>query len=134
MCFADEPGGAPRPAPGVAVDPIALEPVDEVRITTLVENTFDALLVGSARVARAGLGAGRVEAPQFLGGAADVGLVAEHGFSALVKVRRGATETALLFDAGLSPDALSLNAARWRRRASRSSSGGSRRCSSTARC
>ncbi|MCF7549669.1 MBL fold metallo-hydrolase [Pseudonocardia sp. WMMC193] len=112
MCFADEPGGAPRPAPGVAVDPIALEPVDEVRITTLVENTFDALLVGSERVARAGLGAGRVEAPQFLGGAADVGLVAEHGFSALVTVRRGATETALLFDAGLSPDALSLNAAR----------------------
>ncbi|MDT7662195.1 MAG: hypothetical protein QOD04_1751, partial [Pseudonocardiales bacterium] len=32
-----------RPAPGAAVDPIALEPVDEVRITTLVDNSFDAL-------------------------------------------------------------------------------------------
>jgi hypothetical protein len=36
----------PRPAPGAAVDPIALEPVDEVEILTLVDNVFDALLSG----------------------------------------------------------------------------------------
>ena len=41
-----------------------------------------------------------------------VGLMAEHGFSALVSVRRGATTTTLLFDTGLSPDAMVTNAGR----------------------
>ena len=36
----------PRPATGAAVDPIALEPVDEIVITTLVDNVFDGLLDG----------------------------------------------------------------------------------------
>src|SRR5262249_11841292 len=35
-----------------------------------------------------------------------VGLMAEHGFSALVSVRTGSTTTAVLFDTGLSPDAV----------------------------
>jgi 7,8-dihydropterin-6-yl-methyl-4-(beta-D-ribofuranosyl)aminobenzene 5'-phosphate synthase len=104
--------GVPRPAEGPAVDPIRLEPVDEIRITTLVENVFDALLVGDERVSRVGLGAGRATAAQFLGGAADVGLRAEHGFAALVTVRRGTATTSVLFDAGLSPDALVVNAGR----------------------
>ena len=55
MCdaSADVPGAAaPRPAPGAAVDPIALEPVDEVLITTLVDNVFDALLPGDERTRR----------------------------------------------------------------------------------
>ncbi|GAA4705012.1 MBL fold metallo-hydrolase [Pseudonocardia yuanmonensis] len=104
--------GVPRPAEGPAVDPVHLEPVDEVRITTLVENVFDALLTGDRRVSRVGLGAGRATAAQFLGGAADVGLRAEHGFAALVTVRRGTATTSLLFDAGLSPDALVVNAGR----------------------
>jgi 7,8-dihydropterin-6-yl-methyl-4-(beta-D-ribofuranosyl)aminobenzene 5'-phosphate synthase len=38
--------------------------------------------------------------------------MAEHGFSALVRVRRGATTTTLLFDTGLSPDAMVTNADR----------------------
>ena len=41
-----------------------------------------------------------------------MGLVAEHGFAALVTVRRGATTTSLLFDTGLSPDAMVTNADR----------------------
>jgi hypothetical protein len=32
----------PRLAEGLAVDPIALEPVDEVIITTLMDNSYDA--------------------------------------------------------------------------------------------
>jgi 7,8-dihydropterin-6-yl-methyl-4-(beta-D-ribofuranosyl)aminobenzene 5'-phosphate synthase len=32
---------APRPAEGTAVDPIALEPVDEVVLTMLVDNSYD---------------------------------------------------------------------------------------------
>jgi 7,8-dihydropterin-6-yl-methyl-4-(beta-D-ribofuranosyl)aminobenzene 5'-phosphate synthase len=32
--------------------------------------------------------------------------MAEHGFSALVTVRRGGATTSVLFDTGLSPDAM----------------------------
>src|SRR4051794_37088045 len=85
---------APRPAPGSAVDPIALEPVDEVRITTLVDNVYDALLLGDDQTARAPFRVGTALAPQFESGTTMVGLLAEHGFSALVTIRRGdATHT-----------------------------------------
>jgi 7,8-dihydropterin-6-yl-methyl-4-(beta-D-ribofuranosyl)aminobenzene 5'-phosphate synthase len=117
MCDGD--GGAaeafesvPRNAEGAAVDPIALQPVDEVRITTLVDNVFDGLLTGDDRVSRAEFGNGRVTAAQFEDGRTDAGLRAEHGFAALVTVRRGATTTTLLFDTGLTPDAMVTNADR----------------------
>jgi 7,8-dihydropterin-6-yl-methyl-4-(beta-D-ribofuranosyl)aminobenzene 5'-phosphate synthase len=102
----------PRPAPGKAVDPIALEPVDEVVITTLVDNMFDGLLTGDERTTRAPFNAGRAPAPQFESGSTPVGMMAEHGFSALVSVRRGASTTTLLFDTGLSPGAMVTNASR----------------------
>ncbi len=102
----------PRPAPGPAVDPVRLEPVDEVHVTTLVDNTHDALLVGDDRVRRASFGPATTAAPQFEGGATAVGLVAEHGFSALVTVRRGDRSTTLLFDAGLTPGGVATNASR----------------------
>jgi 7,8-dihydropterin-6-yl-methyl-4-(beta-D-ribofuranosyl)aminobenzene 5'-phosphate synthase len=102
----------PRAAEGDAVDPIALEPVDEVTVTTLVDNVYDALLGGNERVARAPFSAGRAQAPQFESGATNVGLLAEHGFSALVTVRRGSAATTLLFDTGLSPEAMTTNADR----------------------
>lgn len=103
---------APRPALGVAIDPVELAPVDQVVVTTLVDNVYDALLPGDDRVTRASFGVGLAEAPQFEGGETAVGLRAEHGFSALVTVRRGETTTSLLFDAGLSPDAMVVNADR----------------------
>jgi 7,8-dihydropterin-6-yl-methyl-4-(beta-D-ribofuranosyl)aminobenzene 5'-phosphate synthase len=115
MCdaSADVPGAAvPRPAPGAAVDPITLEPVDEVQVTTLVDNVYDALLTGDERTCRTSFRAGTAIAPQFEGGRTAVGLVAEHGFAALVTVRRGATTTSLLFDTGLSPDGMVVNADR----------------------
>ena len=102
----------PRAATGSAVDPIALEPVDEIVITTLVDNVYDALLEGDERTSRAPFSAGLAEAPQFETGLTAVGLLAEHGFSALVSVRRGPTTTTLLFDTGLSPDAMVTNAGR----------------------
>ncbi len=102
----------PRHAPGPAIDPIALEPVDEVVVTTLVDNTFDALMAGDERTTRVSFGAGRAQAAQFEGGSTSVGLRAEHGFSALVTVRRGPATTTLLFDTGLSPDAMVVNADR----------------------
>lgn len=103
---------APRSAEGAAVDPIALEPVDEVQVTTLVDNVFDGLLTGDDRVTRADFGNARVTAAQFEGGSTDAGLRAEHGFAALVTVRRGASTTTLLFDTGLTPDGMVVNADR----------------------
>jgi 7,8-dihydropterin-6-yl-methyl-4-(beta-D-ribofuranosyl)aminobenzene 5'-phosphate synthase len=115
MCDASTgvPGVAvPRPAPGAAVDPITLEPVDELLVTTLVDNVYDALLQSDERTRRAPFSAGAAAAPQFDGGQTKVGLIAEHGFAALITVRRGDTTTSLLFDTGLSPDGLTTNADR----------------------
>ncbi|HEY0572914.1 MAG TPA: MBL fold metallo-hydrolase [Pseudonocardia sp.] len=103
---------APRPAAAPAVDPITLEPVDEVRITTLVDNVFDALLTGDEHISRAPFHVATAPAAQFESGSTYVGLTAEHGFSALVTVRRGTIETTLLFDTGMSPGAMVGNADR----------------------
>jgi 7,8-dihydropterin-6-yl-methyl-4-(beta-D-ribofuranosyl)aminobenzene 5'-phosphate synthase len=109
----DVQAAAPREAPGPAVDPIALEPVDEVVVVTLMDNSFDALMgdVGPARRASYPR-LPTTPAPQFAEGATTPGLVAEHGFSALVTVRRGAATHTLLFDTGVSPDGLATNAER----------------------
>jgi 7,8-dihydropterin-6-yl-methyl-4-(beta-D-ribofuranosyl)aminobenzene 5'-phosphate synthase len=56
---------APRPALGDAIDPIGLEPVDEVVVTTLVDNVYDALLPSDERTSRASFGVALAEAPQF---------------------------------------------------------------------
>jgi 7,8-dihydropterin-6-yl-methyl-4-(beta-D-ribofuranosyl)aminobenzene 5'-phosphate synthase len=102
----------PHPVAGSAADPIALEPVDDVVITTLVDNVYDALLTSDDSITRAPFSAGTAQAPQFESGRTNVGLVAEHGFSAVVTVRRGDTTTSVLFDTGLSPDAMVTNADR----------------------
>jgi 7,8-dihydropterin-6-yl-methyl-4-(beta-D-ribofuranosyl)aminobenzene 5'-phosphate synthase len=91
---------------------VALPEVDEVRVTTMVDNSFDVLLASSEGVTRAWVGAGRTAARQFAGGEAVAGLRAEHGFSALVTVQSGNTSNTLLFDTGASPDALAVNAER----------------------
>lgn len=103
---------SPRPAAGAAVDPITLAQVDEVTVTTLVDNTFDALLPDDERTRRVSFGVATMPALQFEGRATGVGLVAEHGFAALVTVRRGTSTTRLLFDTGLSPGAMVTNADR----------------------
>jgi 7,8-dihydropterin-6-yl-methyl-4-(beta-D-ribofuranosyl)aminobenzene 5'-phosphate synthase len=103
---------APRAAQGPAVDPVTLPEADEVTVTVMVDNFYDALLAPAAGVTRAPREAGRVAARQFAGGEAVAGLRAEHGFSALVTARRGNTSSTLLFDTGASPDALAVNAER----------------------
>src|SRR5271168_372359 len=55
----------PHPVPGSAVDPITLKPVDEVVVTTLVDNVYDALLGGQETITRAPFAAGIAQAPQF---------------------------------------------------------------------
>ncbi len=110
--FRQVAGAIPRPAAGPAVDPIKLGPVDEIVVTTLVDNVYDALLTDDERSTRAPFSVGTARAPQFEAGSTAVGLMAEHGFSALVTVRRNHTTTSLLFDTGLSPDAMVTNADR----------------------
>lgn len=115
MCDDDaspSPTFSPRAAPGPAVDPVTLDPVDEVVVTVLMDNSYDALLPGDEWSARASFTAASAPAPQFEGGVTSVGLIAEHGFAALVTVRRGAASTTLLFDTGLSPDGMVGNADR----------------------
>jgi 7,8-dihydropterin-6-yl-methyl-4-(beta-D-ribofuranosyl)aminobenzene 5'-phosphate synthase len=102
----------PHPVAGPAADPITLEPADDVVITTLVDNVYDALLTSDGPITRAPLAAGTAQAPQFEPGRTSTGLMAEHGFSALVTVRRGESTTSVLFDTGLSPDAMVTNAGR----------------------
>jgi len=88
---------------------IDLEPVDQIQVTILVDNLTDPLLVdqeGVARVnwPRALLGAipraGSRTSPEL--GVPDA-LIAEPGFSALVRLRQGERERTLLFDTGVSP-------------------------------
>ena len=104
---------APRPAEGTAVDPISLVPVDEVVVTTLMDNSYDGLMADAGPGRRARLDRlPTVPAAHFEERRTYPGLVAEHGFSALVTVRRGRTTHTLLFDTGISPDGLARNAER----------------------
>ena len=113
MCSGDDHGhdhhteaaaAAPRPIEGDAVDPIALDTVDEVVITTLVDNSYDGLMADMPPAKRTAMGrVPPVPAPHFEGGTTVAGLVAEHGFSALVTVRRGERSHTILFDTGVSP-------------------------------
>jgi len=87
---------------------LPLEPVDELSIVMVCDNVMDILLPdqGSAkRLPLAGMTrlAPMLDAPTILGGkAADVPL-AQHGFSALVEVRKGSRVRRLLFDTGITP-------------------------------
>jgi len=64
---------------------ILLEPVDAVTVTTLVDNVTDLLALDAGPARRPFIGdATRGSSPLFEGGWLYEGLVAEHGFSALV--------------------------------------------------
>jgi 7,8-dihydropterin-6-yl-methyl-4-(beta-D-ribofuranosyl)aminobenzene 5'-phosphate synthase len=100
----------PRTVSGAAVDPITLEPVDEVVVTTLMDNSYDALLADGGVARRTPFArTPAVAAPQFSDGHTVPGLIAEHGFSALVTTRRGNDSHTVLFDTGVSPDGMATN-------------------------
>jgi 7,8-dihydropterin-6-yl-methyl-4-(beta-D-ribofuranosyl)aminobenzene 5'-phosphate synthase len=90
--------------------PIALEPVDSVVVTTLIDNVVDVFMPdqGPARRGRASRGPSRA-ALVMEGGQAPDGLVAEHGFSALVTIAKNGSEHTFLFDTGTSPDGMTAN-------------------------
>jgi 7,8-dihydropterin-6-yl-methyl-4-(beta-D-ribofuranosyl)aminobenzene 5'-phosphate synthase len=78
----------------------SLKEVDSVEILTLLDNSIDLLLPSTECVRRLPM------PPDAL---TREGLVAEHGFAALVTVQSGNTSAALLFDAGLSKTGLIHN-------------------------
>jgi 7,8-dihydropterin-6-yl-methyl-4-(beta-D-ribofuranosyl)aminobenzene 5'-phosphate synthase len=87
---------------------LPLEPVDEVSVLTVCDNIVDVLLVDQGPAKRMGLrgavnGGPLLEAPTLKGGKAVDAPLAEHGFSALVEIRKAGTVHRLLFDTGLTP-------------------------------
>ena len=92
------------------MEAIALDPVDGITVTTLVDNVTDSLLAAQGPAKRPSMKAlPRMPAPLLAGGDTDDTLRAEHGFSALVTITKGDGETRLLFDAGRTPDGLVEN-------------------------
>jgi 7,8-dihydropterin-6-yl-methyl-4-(beta-D-ribofuranosyl)aminobenzene 5'-phosphate synthase len=94
------------------MEPIALEPVDSVTVTTLVDNVTDILLVDEGPAKRPPLamsGYPSVPARFLEGGETGDALRAEHGFSCLVAIAKAGRTTRILFDAGLTPDGLVEN-------------------------
>ncbi len=93
---------------------LPLEPVDELSVLTVCDNVTDILLPDQGPAKRLPLAAmGRLapllDAPTIVGGkAADVPL-AQHGFSALVEIRKGSRVRRLLFDTGITPDGCAGN-------------------------
>ena len=93
---------------------LPLEPVDELSVLTVCDNVTDILLPDQGPAKRLPLAAMArlaplLEAPTILGGkAADVPL-AQHGFSALVEIRKADRVRRLLFDTGLTPDGCAGN-------------------------
>jgi 7,8-dihydropterin-6-yl-methyl-4-(beta-D-ribofuranosyl)aminobenzene 5'-phosphate synthase len=76
-----------------------LAPVDRADVTVVIDNFLDVLMAGEEGVAR-------YRARDF--GAAEQ-LVAEHGFSALVTLERDGDRRMVLYDAGLTPNAMARN-------------------------
>jgi 7,8-dihydropterin-6-yl-methyl-4-(beta-D-ribofuranosyl)aminobenzene 5'-phosphate synthase len=94
------------------MEAIALEPVDALTVTTLVDNVTDLLLVDEGPVKRPPLAPAKYpDTPaRFLeGGRTGDGLRAEHGFSCLVTIEKAGRTTRVLFDTGISPDGLVEN-------------------------
>ena len=96
-----------------ADEPIPLEPVEAVTITTLVDNVVDVLLPDSGPARRPRRDLASRAAATMEEGRAWSQPVAEHGFSALVDVRlAGGKAHRVLFDTGVSPEGMVENMAR----------------------
>lgn len=94
---------------------VALEPVDGIRITILIDNLTDALLVDQPGVARLNWprmfhgAVPRTDARVSPESGVPDALVAEPGFSALMRVDVGGRERTILFDTGVSPNGMAEN-------------------------
>ena len=84
---------------------IPLAPVDAVRITILMDNLTDPLLFPTQNVERTTWlhQLARPRMPSAVNDGLPDALIAEPGFSALVRVTTGGRERTILFDAGVTP-------------------------------
>jgi len=89
--MSDQPAGAPS---------VRLLPVDSVEITVVMDLFLDILMAGQQDVRRFPLEYDWSDRDN---------LVAEHGFSVLITVERNGKRDSILYDAGLSADALTRN-------------------------
>ena len=112
MCVNDSPP-AGRPVVLHDVGPVPridLEPVDSVEVTTLMDNVTDIFMPDQGPARRPGPVAGVTRPSTIMaGGRVPDALIAEHGFSMLVTVRKGGSAHRVLFDAGTSPDGVVEN-------------------------
>jgi 7,8-dihydropterin-6-yl-methyl-4-(beta-D-ribofuranosyl)aminobenzene 5'-phosphate synthase len=116
MC-GTRPAEAPATLVPVDVDwsgeQIPLEPVDEVQVLTVCDNSVDIFLVdqGPARrlLSSDGPRPPTLPAATMIEGEVIDGPLAQHGFSTLVTVRRGETSHTVLFDTGITPDGAAEN-------------------------
>ncbi len=86
-----------------------LEPVDSVTATALMDNVTDFFMPDQGPAVRARTAGGRRPTASMEGGWGLDALIAEHGFSVLVTVTRGAAAHRILFDTGTSPDGVVEN-------------------------
>jgi 7,8-dihydropterin-6-yl-methyl-4-(beta-D-ribofuranosyl)aminobenzene 5'-phosphate synthase len=89
---------------------LPLEPVDELRILTVCDNSVDIFLLDEGPAKRLPIGGPArggdvplLEARALEEGKAPDAPLAQHGFSAMVEARKGATTHRVLFDTGLTP-------------------------------
>ena len=97
------------------IQPISLEPVDSVRITVLMDNVTDPLMADQEHVVRVswpkaihGMLPRAASGVSPESGVPDA-LIAEPGFSALVRIAKDGRERTLLFDTGVSPNGMIEN-------------------------
>ncbi|HET9896128.1 MAG TPA: MBL fold metallo-hydrolase [Streptosporangiaceae bacterium] len=89
---------------------ITLEPVDSVELISLMDNVTDAFMPDQGPAKRVPLGFAHTSPSRWMDeGWAPDPLVAEHGFSMLVTVVKGARRRSILFDTGTSPDGVIEN-------------------------
>ena len=96
---------------------IELEPVDRIRVTILMDNVTDVLIPDQGAVTRfnapKALAQSAPHVPaRFASEGVPDALIAEHGFSALVRVEKNGLERSLLFDTGVSPTGMVENVRR----------------------
>ncbi len=90
---------------------IPLQPVDAVTISILADNLFDGLLPDQGPAKRPVMSSEtpRISAPLMEGGKTFDAILAQHGFSALVKLTQNEREHHVLFDTGATPDGVVEN-------------------------
>ena len=87
---------------------VALEPVDSLTITTLVDNVFDVFMPdqGPAHRLSPASRLGTLPVATMVDGKGPDQPIAEHGLSLLLTVAKGQHSHTLLFDTGVSPDGM----------------------------